>query len=762
MIFADVSDVNGKVSIPTLIDSITFRYLGYQSLSMALSTLSGSRITMQAEGFVVDEITIVGRTGSIKEEIPFQIQTIDSEQLLLTNSQTSADALGANANVYVQKSQMGGGSPVLRGFEANKILLVVDGVRLNNAIYRSGHLQNAITIDQAMLDRMEVIFGAGSLNYGSDALGGVIHFKSRDPVLNFDPDKKANVEQGYYMRHSTANREKSIHYDLMYGAKKWGSISSITFSNFGDLTSGAKRKAQYPDFGKRFEYIERINGQDSILTNLDKNAQIGTAYKQLDIMQKFLIRPNDNLKLSFNAQFSTSTDVPRYDQLTERDANDQLRFAEWHYGPQKRILLSGKLERKSNTLFFDKVLAIASYQKIDEDRIERDYRSDIRTYQEEDVNVIGLTLDFFKNLNPRQNLKYGLDYQFNKVDSEGFEENIITKDRNFNVLSRYPSQGSDLRSFGFYGQYTWKSKSEKLISNSGVRYSLSQVNLVYDQNDPFPWPSSFIEGLTNNNSAWVASTGLNFNPSKTWQFHGLLASAFRAPNIDDLAKRRIKAGEISVPNVGLKPEKSISVELGFTQKSKRGGFVQGALFYTRLKDVIIREFIPLPNGETSIIDGIDTLLTVGNINADKAYVYGFNLNTQVNLTDRFKWNAAINYTYGRAIDEDGERPLAHIPPVFGRTGIDWSYEKFELSGIVRFNAKKDIADFGDSTDNPEQATSDGSPSWVSYNLYLSYPYFDSLRLRIGVENIMNVHYRPFSSGVSAPARNLIISLGGRF
>ena len=84
----------------------------------------------------------------------------------------------------IQKSQLGGGSPIIRGFEANRVLLVVDGVRMNNAIYRSGHLQNALTVDANALEIVEVVFGPSSTIYGSDALGGVVHFYTKKPEFS--------------------------------------------------------------------------------------------------------------------------------------------------------------------------------------------------------------------------------------------------------------------------------------------------------------------------------------------------------------------------------------------------------------------------------------------------------------------------------------------------------------------------------------------------------------------------------------------------
>lgn len=766
--FTTISDINGVITVPNNFrKSINLKYLGYQEMKAYPAQLMRDKqqvIIMEKIDVVMDEVLIVGRTGERKEETPYQIETIDQKQLRLTNLQTSADALAANANVYVQKSQMGGGSPVIRGFEANKILLVIDGVRLNNAIYRSGHLQNAITIDQAILERMEVIFGAGSLGYGSDALGGVIHFRSKDPVLNFNPDKSANIQQGFYARHSTANREKTIHYDLMYGKSKWGSLSSVTYSSFDDLTAGSGRDRRYREYGKRNFYIDRIDGVDSIVTNFQPQKQIGTAYNQLDILQKFLYQPSENLRLVFNGQYSTSSDVPRYDRLTEVDGNGDLRFAEWFYGPQKRLLLSANTTYTKENALFDKALLIGSFQKIDEDRIDRQYRSDIRSVQNEDVNVYGLTLDFnkFLDTDERNNFRYGIDFQYNAVNSEAFEENIITGLQDFNVLSRYPSDHNFMSSTGVYTQYTWKSKSNKLINNTGLRYSRSVLKLSYDSSDPFPWPQSFIDGLKSANNSLVGSTGFNYNTENGWRIHALAATAFRAPNLDDMAKIRVRGNEVSVPNLELKPEKSMNAELGLTKKYGENNSFSGAVFYTALSDVIIREPLPLPDGSTFILDDVDTLFTFGNINAEKAKVYGFSFNFDQKLYQNLRWNGSVNYTKGIANSANDERPLSHIPPVFGKTGLSWTYEKFNIEGVVRYNLKKRLEDFGDSTDNPEQATLEGSLEWQTYNLYMSYPYFDWLALSIGVENILNTHYRPFSSGVSAPGRNFIITLSGNF
>ena len=152
-----------------------------------------------------------------KKNVAQKIDVITKSYIARINAQNTGDLLMSTGNVFVQKSQQGGSSPVIRGFEASRVLLVVDGVRMNNLIYRSGHLQNAITIDQNMLENVEVLYGPGSTLYGSDALGGVIHFRSRAPKL--DTSDGTAVNGLAFVRYSSANSEKTAHVQMNLGGK---------------------------------------------------------------------------------------------------------------------------------------------------------------------------------------------------------------------------------------------------------------------------------------------------------------------------------------------------------------------------------------------------------------------------------------------------------------------------------------------------------------------------------------------------------------
>jgi len=228
-----LSNDDGKADIDCFSenDSIYFQHPSFEPMSATKNELlkNPQAVQLSERSILMDEFVISAfKKKEKKEELPFMIDVLESELIGQSFYQTSADILKETGNVYIQKSQGGGGSPILRGFEANKILLVVDGVRMNNAIYRSGHLQNSITIDNSILERVEVLFGPSSIMYGSDALGGVIHYYTRSPEFS-------SFGINTYAQYSSANKGKVIHANLNAGKKKIANLFSITYNDFEDI-----------------------------------------------------------------------------------------------------------------------------------------------------------------------------------------------------------------------------------------------------------------------------------------------------------------------------------------------------------------------------------------------------------------------------------------------------------------------------------------------------------------------------------------------
>ena len=165
------SDNKGKIGLEQFEASglLTFQLMGYETLTLSLEEIKDRRnvIALFLDEKQLEEIVLsVARTAEQSRKIAEKVAVINQKSITTQSPATGADLLLLAPSVSLQKSQGGGGSPVLRGFEANRVLLVVDGVRLNNAIYRSGHLQNAITVDPNSIERVEVVYGSSSVGYG--------------------------------------------------------------------------------------------------------------------------------------------------------------------------------------------------------------------------------------------------------------------------------------------------------------------------------------------------------------------------------------------------------------------------------------------------------------------------------------------------------------------------------------------------------------------------------------------------------------------
>jgi len=764
-----ITDKTGTCTLPANLKPeslLVFEYLGYKDLSLFYKDLPSLnyKVQLQPDLELLEEIVIIGRTQSSEKDFPNPLKRIESEEIFSSAAQNSADAIEMTGGTFVQRSQMGGGSPILRGFEANKVLLVIDGVRMNNAIYRSGHLQNAVTVDPAMLEQMDIIFGAGSLLYGSEALGGIIHFKSKSAKLNFDPQLSNRQELNSYVRYNSSNHEKRIHLDYGFGKKKWAVLTSLSFVDFSDLRTGNKRSEEYPEFGTRPDFVRTDNsGMDRIILNDNPDIQIGTAYSQFDFMQKWNFTLTKDISSEWNIQYSTSSDVPRYDNLIAR-RDGQLRFAEWYYGPQSRFLLAHQLDIVSNSPYFDKAIIIASFQDLDEDRINRSFASNLREFQFEDIQVYGLTIDLQKQLNKQNRILYGIDLQYNKLQSEAYIlENPYSENPNRlnTLLSRYPSGGSTLLNAGAYIQHIWQDKNDKISWINGLRYSWQESNFSYLTNDPYIWPEYFYEGIKSQNSALVGISGLKMSLGPV-QVNVSSGTSFRSPNIDDLAKIRINNDEITIPNPDLSAETVWNNELNLSWKHDKIR-LSTSLYYSLLDDAIVRQNSSLPDGSQYFMIRGDSLLVTANTNAESGSIKGISAQIELYLATNFEIQLQFNAQSGESRDEEGRiSPLGHIPPSFGHAKIEYKKENIKARLMLRYNAWKNIEDFGGSVDNAELATEEGSPSFTVLSTSLDWQINKTWNLTTGLNNILDTHYRSFSSGVSGAGRHIYAALSYRW
>ncbi len=701
-------------------------------------------------------IISVNKTEESRKTVAQEVKVLTSSDIENSHAQSTADLL-SKQGLQVQMSQLGGGSPTLRGFEASRIGLVIDGVRLNNLIYRAGHLQDIIKTDNNSLDRVEILYGPSSTIYGSDALGGVIHFYTKKPMLA-GVDGKPNLKLNVFTRYGSVNNESTSHIDFNYGGKKLASMTSFTYSTFDDLMGGKNQNPFYNgSYGERPYYVEHINGVDSLIKNSDRYLQVGSGYSQYDLVEKLLFQQNEHISHGLNIQYSNSTDVPRYDRLTDPKGTG-LNSAEWYYGPQSRLLTAYDLNIKNEASLFQQIHFGLNYQALEESRHSRGFGSKNRSNRIEKVGVVGANLDLQRSTKNHV-IRFGLDAQFNNLKSAANKENI-EDGSTVNLDTRYPDGKNNMNNYALYFSHTW-TINDQLTLTDGIRggYSTLHSTLV-DTALLFHLPYTEIDQKT---PVVSGSIGLIHSPSDDLKLSLLLSTGFRVPNVDDMSKIfGSSPGVVIVPNVDLKPEKTINYELGITKIFNGNSRWENTVYYTTFKDITVVDTFTYNGSDSLMYDG--TMSRVyANQNKDNAYVFGFSSNFISKLDDHFMMTLGLSYTYGRVKTDSSDSPLDHIPPFMARTSFSYTNNKFNADFFVNFSGAKLLKNYSlGGEDNEQYATDMGMPAWFTMNLRAGYQIYKGISIQAGVDNIFDIQYRTFASGINAPGRNVFVSLKGIF
>ena len=685
-----------------------------------------------------------------KKFISQKIENISQKEIEFQNFQNTADALMNSGDVTVQKSQQGGGSPVIRGFEANRILILVDGIRMNNLIFRGGHLQNSITVDENMLGNIDLSYGASSTLFGSDALGGAINLSTKKAQFSSTGNRfSGNV----LSRYSSVNEEQSGHFDFNYGTSNFASLTSLSYNDFGDLRMGKKKNHDNPYFGERDFYVQNVNGVDQLIANDNKYIQKFTAYKQYDFMQKFAFKQTNGNLHSLNLQYSTSTDIPRYDRLTDPSSSTGLRNAEWYYGPQKRLL--GVYNFSKNKFFLNSDLSLdVSYQNVEESRHNRRFGNYNLQNRTEKVTMYGINATL-KKVFTKSELLYGIETYLDNVNSSAYSNNINTGET-FTIDSRYPNGNNSMFRSDFFIAYN-ETISPKTNWNIGGRIGYTTLKSTISDNSFFQLPFDSIE---QNNFTYSANVGIIYKTSTTVSLIANLSSGFRVPNIDDLAKVFESVdGVLIVPNENLKPEKTITADLGFriTSENKRFEW-ENNYFYSRFIDAIVTDVFTYNGSSTIDYNGTPSQV-FANQNKGKAFITGISSSLKTYVVNNLLFTATFNYTLGRIIEDNEKLPLDHIAPFYGKIGLNYTKKQYGLEAYILYNGKKDIKNYLlNGEDNEQYAPPGGMPAWETYNAKGSVVLFKNATLFVGVENILDTQYRTFASGMNAPGRNLYSGL----
>ena len=751
------SDIDGIVDISTSLvhDSIHVVHPGYSSLTIVKrknSSLSSLISLSPIDGQLPDFILKGYSAKNSSNKGVAKIERITAREVQLYAPQTSADLLAISDNIFVQKSQLGGGSPMMRGFSANSVIITVDGIRVNNAIFRGGNLQNVIMVDPKLVEETDVLFGPGSVVYGSDALGGVFSFQTKKPVLS-EKNDKVYYQGNLSLNGSSANRENSWHVDFGYGKQKWAGLSSISVSNFNDLKMGSNG----PDFYLRPEFIESQGLNDTTIGNPDPRIQYFTSYSQINIAQKFRFKPDSMTLIDWQTTYTTSSPIPRYDRLIIYDSEDSLRYANWQYGPQKWLLNSVQLKRTLNSNIADELRANISMQNVEESRENRLRNDSNFIRRTEKVRMVNANIDLSKTFK-KTYLFYGLEVVHNKVNSKGTSINLSSFGTD-EIASRYPNQSTWMSSAAYV--MATREFNKRISMQMGSRYTYVSLEAPFvSKFYSFPFESiEFDKGAVN------ASIGFNYRPSKSQNLSLNIASGFRAPNIDDMGKIfDSEVGKLVVPNPELLPEYAYTADLGWKAKFGKSMRIMFNAYYTLIDNLIVRQKFPFNGSDSIIYDG--TLLeTQSLVNQESGTIYGFEAQLRYRINPTLSSQISYNYMRGESSDQ---LPIRHVTPSFGKWSLTYLKQnlKIELNSI--FQGELSAMDLAISEQNKPHMylkDSDGnsfSPSWWTLNLKGTFSMSSSLVFSSGIENILDKRYRPYSSGITAPGFNFYFGLKSHF
>ena len=699
-----------------------------------------------------------------RKETPRQIEVVSAKRLSELQPATLGDALINTGQVFVQKSQMGGGSPVLRGFEASRVLMVIDGVRMNNATYRAGHLQDIITIDPFILDRMEVNFGAGSTLYGSDALGGVLYFKTKDATLG-----EFSVKPSATVRYQSASNSVIGNVGLKVQSEKVGLLLSATRSQFGDLRSGSKNYSDWDTFGMLPRYVGQVNGRDTVLLNDDPQRQKGTGYAQTDLFAKIFTKTG-KVEHMVNLQKSMSDIIPRYDRMSQFN-NGKPVYGRWDYAPQNREYISYTAKAGSEDHHTRLTLA---QQRIEVGRVTRNFDEVMERIQRDAVRMRTVNLDRHDQLSASFTLNSGVEMVWNAVKSVGINKNISTLAETA-TKARYSDSGATTQMHSVFAQGIYKMAKTGTVIQGGVRVSKYSLEALFSTANPWKLPYQSISFATTTPSY---DLGLTQQLKKGLLLKASVNQAYRNPNVDDMTKvfDSKPGAKLLVPSADLKAERSTTVDLGVLWRKDRSFAIEAGVFSSAVKNLLLDQPGTL-NGEDSLMyDGrLTPVYQLQNVALGE--ISGMYLNAKVRLVKDLWFSGSLTQTKGiyRLDDAAAEQPLDHIPPVYGQASLRWNGKGWFAETQCLFNGMKKAEDYSSSgEDNQEiqpigladingDGKADGfNPAWQCWNIRGGYQHRSGLTATLAIENVLDLHYRYFASGMSAAGRSVNVSLAYSF
>ncbi len=739
------------------------------------------------------EITVTAtRTVKSPYKTPNAITVLDQKHFQRTNAEHAANLLQDVVGVIAQETTVGQGSPMLRSLTGYQTVIQIDWVRLNNATFRSGPNQYTATIAPEMIERAEVLLGSSSVLYGSGAMGGVVNFFTKDIPLDASQGSWT-IQPRALARYSTATQERLGRLQVTGIRGQFGFSIGGGLRYYGDINSGTGYDLHYKN--RKYEIVTEMPNNVQLYTYDDirevSKKNIPEAWliddegplnwHAYDADAKIAYQLNDTSKINIAYQMWRQPQTPRYDKIAPQE------FDEFFFEPQNRDLVYATYLAIPESHTIDQYRITASFHRQEEGRNEVQRDADSRRHRNDTVNTIGLSAQLVSSVLPKQRIVGGGEFYFDTLQSQTVRTDAQGNETINDNLARF-IDGSQFWDASLYLQ-------DEITIHDKVELTLGGRATLYQTNADLSIRAEDFDVFNELDSSLTGSAGVVIGLTNSVNLVGNIATAFRAPSLNDTTAVEVTNEGVTAPSPDLNPETSWTIEGGFKvdHSDFRGTLT---LFHSRVNSLVARrpvqevyaegEIPQLHQDLISQYEGIDVLVFD---NVDEAQFQGVEIAGLVPINSTFSIFGNAAFMRGEVllingVAPDPEKPwearTRREPPLNGVVGIQWEPVNTNYWGTLfvrgaaeqrRLN-RSDIRDprIQGKTRDPAEVEFDekgnavdaGTPAWWTLNLQGGVKLFGYSRLTITLENLLDRRYRVHGSGVNSPGFNLSISLDNRF
>lgn len=679
-------------------------------------------------------VVTASRVGRPIQETPAMISRIDEKQMLEQGTRSLPEAFKDDPSIRTQKTSPGQGSPYLRGFTGFRTLMLIDGIRLNNSVFRSGPNQYWNTVDCYSLAALEVLKGPASVLYGSDAVGGTVQAFTYEPEYADDADFRYGSR--LFTRFSSAERSVIGRAQGEVATESVAVHAGFTYKHFGDLEGGHRvgrqRKTGYSEYDYDLKARVKLAGEREIVL----------AWQSVEI---------DDLWRTHKTHYGISwygTSI----------GNERRRTFE-----HDRRLAYLQLRDDESTWFYDTLRFTLFCHIQEEDQYTVSKREDDkRTWDGFDVVTPGFTVELMKETD-LGTFVYGMDYSRDIVDTYNREIKKGVR------TTRYQGPVADNSSYDLAGLFVEDRipLGEHFEITPGIRgtYAHATVDDYYEVAPGGKNPER--RGQSFERTWYDVSGNLRLayyvTDDRALMLYNGLGQAFRSPNLSDLTSYRAsKSNTYETPSPHVDPEHYLTYECG-AKWMKYGLTLQAAWYYTWMRDQI-----------TAVYQVNGSEIIASSENSGDGYVQGAEIDGAYEVTENWVVRGGIAWSegYTDTYYKDSANQVVTVrddhfrtAPLAGYLALRWqtSNKRFFIECYQQAVDREDRLTYSERRGGDTQRVPvRGTPGYATTGIRAGWQVCDYANIGVAVDNLLDKDYRVHGSGNNEAGRNFILTLDMRF